>query len=99
METYHGLLSLRLCYSESKSEGTYAVLTLDEGKEFVLYRKDTFPADDTFFTPYDAQRLGVRGEIEEEVGNLLVEALILPDGTEIYPPENIIEESKDIIYE
>ncbi|MBO5677343.1 MAG: hypothetical protein J6S02_04315 [Bacteroidaceae bacterium] len=99
METYHGLLSLRLCNSDSKSEGTYAVLTLEDGKEYVLYRKDTYPADDTFFTPYDAQHLGVRGVIEAEGNNLLVEALILPDGTEICPPETIIEESKEIIYE
>lgn len=99
METYYGLLSLRLCNIGSKSEGTYALLTLEDGKEYVLYRKNTYPADDAFFSPYDAQHLGVRGEVEAEGNNLLVEALILPDGTEICPPEKIIEESKEIIYE
>ena len=99
METYYGLLSLRLCNSGSKSEGTYALLTLEDGKEYVLYRKGTYPSDDAFFSPYDAQHLGVRGEVEAEGNNLLVEALILPDGTEICPPENLNLESREIIYE
>lgn len=60
---------------------------MDDGTNYKLYRADTLAAGDTFFAPFDGQRIGVVGKEEKETGYFLVEALRLKDGTEIRVPE------------
>ncbi len=75
METYNGVLSLRLMNEGSKSEAVYAYLTLDSGEEYILYRKDNFPADDDYFVPFKGKAVQVLGEVEDEY--MVVEELQL----------------------
>lgn len=97
METYHGILSLREMNAGSKAEGIYTFLKVDEDKEYMLYRKDVYPADDAFFAPYDGMELSVNGTLEPATNTILIEELHLPDGTLISAPENTdYHESIDI---
>jgi hypothetical protein len=73
METYKGVLSLRLMNEGSKSEAVYAYLTLESGEERMLCRQDVFPANDKYFVPYDGKTVCVTGDLYDD--ELIVEAV------------------------
>ena len=62
--TSEGLLTVELHNEGSKSEGLYAVLTETEGKTWILYRADVYPANDDFFAPFNGHQVSVEGEQE-----------------------------------
>ena len=79
----YGILNYKLMNVGSRSEGDMAILTCDGGKEYALYRLDSYPIDDAFFQAYHQQRIGIKGNIEENTGYICVESILLDDGTEV----------------
>ena len=61
-----GKLTIRLQNQGTKSEGLYALLMDSEGKSWILYRENHYPAGDEFFTPFDGHQVSVEGEQEIE---------------------------------
>lgn len=98
MAVINGTITYALLHAGSKSEGKVAIVTTDDGTTYKLYRAATLPAGDTFFAPFDGQRIGVVGKVEEESGYFLVEALQLTDGTEIRVPEIISQPAGGSIF-
>ena len=66
METIEctGTLQIRTINAGSKSEGRYAILLMDEGREYTLYRAGFLPMDDPYFDPYDGAKVTLTGEEE-----------------------------------
>ena len=85
-----GILNYKLMNVGSRSEGNMAILTCDDGKEYALYRLDSYPIDDVFFRTYHQQRIGVKGSVEEDSGYICVGSILLEDGTEV-----VINNKKD----
>ena len=83
MENHSGILVAREMNVGSKSEGIYTFLTLEDGAEYMLYRKDVYPADDAFFAPYIGMSVRVTGIMDTRVNAIIVEELHLPDGTTV----------------
>ena len=61
-----GKITIRLQNQGTKSEGLYALLMDSEGKSWILYRENHYPAGDEFFTPFDGHKVSVEGEQEIE---------------------------------
>lgn len=86
-----GILNYKLMNVGSRSEGNMAVLTCDDGKEYALYRSDSYPIDDVFFQTYHQQQIAVKGTVEEDAGYICVESILLSDGTEVMINDKIKE--------
>ena len=83
MTVVFGILNYKLMNVGSRSEGNMAILTCDDGKEYALYRLDSYPIDDVFFQAYHRQRIGVQGTVEENTGYICVDSILLEDGTKV----------------
>lgn len=81
METYNGVLSLRLMNEGSKSEGVFAYLTLESGDEYMLCRQDVFPADDEYFVPFGGKAVCVKGELYTD--ELVVEEIQIAESSAV----------------
>ena len=66
METYKGVLSLRLMNEGSKSEAVYAYLQFENGEERMLCRQNVFPANDKYFVPFDGKTVNVTGDLYDD---------------------------------
>ena len=66
METYKGVLSLRLMNEGSKSEAVYAYLQFETGEERMLCRQNVFPANDKYFVPFDGKTVNVTGDLYDD---------------------------------
>ena len=86
-----GILNYKLMNVGSKSEGNMAILTCDDGKEYALYRLESYPIDDVFFQTYHQQRIGVKGTVEEDTGYICVVSILLEDGSEVMTNEKMEE--------
>lgn len=73
MEEYQGIISCRLNHVGTHSEGRYAFLVPDEGEELPLCREGVAPFNDTFFEPFDGQRVSVAATMSH--GWLIVESV------------------------
>lgn len=69
-----GQLQLKWQNPGSKSEGVYAILLSEEGREWRLYRANQLPLNDPYFEPYEGATLRLEG-VEEENGYFRVEGL------------------------
>lgn len=86
METVAGTVEVRRLHVGSKSEGDYACVKCDDGRDFKIYRAGVFPAGDAFLRSFASRRVSLDGEAETG-GYFLVSALRLEDGTpQPFPP-------------
>ncbi len=92
----YGLLDCPLRGVGSKSEGTRAILTDAEGREYKLYRAGAFAVSDSFFLPYAGMNVTVSGTDEPRTGNFRVESILLEDGTEVVPEPPVLPEQPDL---
>lgn len=72
MEEIIGTIRCDTFDKESKSEGTRAVLVGKDGREYKLYRKETYPVDDAILISFDGKEVQITGENEEDTGNFCV---------------------------
>lgn len=75
METISGRLEYSLQNVGSKSQGNFAILKCDSGKEYILYRSGRLPLEDDFFLPYHGKRIKVEGKAEERNGYFCVHSI------------------------
>ena len=75
MVTVYGMMEYSLLYAGSKSEGYWAVLKCDDGKEYTLYRSGEYPVGDDFFAPFHGKRVVADGKPEERTGYFCVTAI------------------------
>lgn len=86
MSKIKGRLSITLDAIGSKSEGKIAILSAQDGKEYVLYRENQMPQDDDFFTHWDGKEIEIEGDIETRNRYVCVTEIRLEDGEVISVP-------------
>ena len=59
MDTINGLLQYTLQNIGSKSEGYIATLICDDSIEYILYRENYLPIDDSFFEPFNNKNVSI----------------------------------------
>lgn len=77
---YRGIVQIRTVNAGCKSDGRYAHILLDNGRDYILHRRQRLPQDDAFFEPYDAQHVVAEGELDETFGYLRVESIRVAEG-------------------
>ena len=75
MDTIHGLLQYTLQNIGSKSEGYIATLICDDSIEYILYRENYLPIDDSFFEPFNNKNVSINGTIEQGNKYILVDSI------------------------
>lgn len=73
MDDYQGILGYRLNHVGTRSEGMYAFLVTDEGRELPLCREGAAPFNDTFFEQFDGQRVRISATVDH--GWLVVDSV------------------------
>lgn len=91
METIYGIMEYKLRNKGSKSQGMAAILKTKDGKEYLLYRADYLPYNDSFFSAFNGKEIGVNGTAEDVTGFFCVNSILSEDGTEIVPDGNIMD--------
>lgn len=86
MSKIKGRLTITLDAIGSKSEGKIAILSAQDGKEYVLYRENQMPQDDDFFSPWDGKEIEIEGDIETRNKYVCVTEIRLEDGEVISVP-------------
>lgn len=81
MNIVKGKITIESMYDGSKSQGEAAILTTDDGRNYILYRAGRLPQNDKFFAPANNSIASVTGSIEEENGYICVKSISLADGT------------------
>ncbi len=72
MERFRGVLQIRLCNEQSRSEGLYPILVSD-GEELELCREGGLPMNDPYYEPYNMKHVEVTGYMSH--GALVVESI------------------------
>lgn len=75
MDTINGLLQYTLQNIGSKSEGYIATLICDDSIEYILYRENYLPIDDSFFEPFNNKNVSINGTIEQGNKYILVDSI------------------------
>lgn len=75
MDTINGLLQYTLQNIGSKSEGYIATLICDDSTEYILYRENYLPIDDSYFEPFNNRKVAISGTIEINNKYILVESV------------------------
>lgn len=91
MAIVNGLLEYILQNEGSKSEGYWAFLKCNDGKEYTLYRSGIYPLGDEYFASYHGKVVRVVGDAEERTGYFCVGA--------IEEVKNELNEEQDITIE
>lgn len=86
MSKIKGRLTITTNAIGSKSEGKIAILSAEDRKEYVLYRENQMPQDDTFFFPWDGKEIEIEGDIETHNRYVCVREIRLEDGEVISVP-------------
>lgn len=82
MDRFRGILQIRLCNPQSRSEGRFAFLVTGDD-ELELCREGGLPMNDPYYEPYEMKHVEIEGTISH--GALIVESI-----TEL--PEEVVEE-------
>ena len=97
MSKTKGKISICISAEGSKSDGSVATLCTKEGKEYILYREDIMPQDDSFFAPLDGQDVEIDGDIEERGQYLCVRNVLLANGETLVAPSRHPSTSSSIL--
>jgi hypothetical protein len=73
MEKFRGILQIRHCNEQSRSEGEFAFLVAEGGSELELCREGGLPFNDPYYEPYSDLQVEIVGEVRH--GVLVVESI------------------------
>lgn len=72
MDRFRGILQIRLCNPQSRSEGRFAFLVMGD-EELELCREGGLPMNDPYYEPFDAKYVEIEGTLSH--GALIVESI------------------------
>ena len=73
MDKFRGVLQIRHCNEQSRSEGNFAFLVTEDGTEWELCREGGVPFNDPYYEPYADKTVEIAGRVSH--GALIVEVI------------------------